>query len=137
MRRTRFASVSRSNNPVRAAEPTGPIQNFELPALFAPVDKAPLITLAVSGGADSLALLDCADRWRRGAINAPKLLVLTVDHGLRASSKKEAAEVVAIARSRGIEARVLRWGGRKPAGDIEAAARGARYQLLLSAAAEA
>jgi tRNA(Ile)-lysidine synthase len=122
---------------VRAAEPTGPIADFELPALFAPLDKASLIALAVSGGADSLALLDCADRWRRNASDAPKLLVLTVDHGLRPSSKTEAAHVAAIAKSRGIDARILRWTGRKPAGDIEAVARSARYQLLLAAAVEA
>jgi tRNA(Ile)-lysidine synthase len=122
---------------VRAAEPTGPIADLELPALFAPVEKAALIALAVSGGADSLALLDCADRWRRKATDAPRLLVLTVDHGLRASSKKEAAHVAAIAKSRRIEAQVLRWTGRKPAGDVEAAARAARYHLLLLAAREA
>jgi tRNA(Ile)-lysidine synthase len=122
---------------VRAAEPTGPIEDFELPALFAPVRKAPLVALAVSGGADSLALLDCAERWRRKVTDAPRLLVLTVDHGLRASAKKDAAHVVAIAQSRGIEARILRWTGCKPAGDVEAAARAARYHLLLSAAREA
>ncbi len=122
---------------MRAAEPTGPIDDSELPALFAPVERATLIALAVSGGADSLSLLDCADRWRRRNPGTPSLLILTVDHGLRPSSRKEAAGVVATARSRGLEARILRWIGRKPKGDVEAAARAARYHLLLSAAREA
>lgn len=130
----RFVSASRSNKPVRAAEPTGPIAASELPALFAPVETSSRIALAVSGGADSLALLDCADRWRKNTPGAPDLLVLTVDHGLRASSRREAAAVVALARARGIEAKLLRWTGRRPTRDIEAAARAARYRLLLSAA---
>lgn len=115
------------------AEPTGPIADHELPALLAPLDGAHRIALAVSGGVDSLALLDCVDRWRRTLTNPPKILVLSVDHGLRKSSRTEAAAVVATACDRGIEARVLRWSGRKPKGDIEAAARTARYRLLLGA----
>src|SRR5690606_37797987 len=38
------------------------------------------------------------------------------------------------AAARGLPARLLRWEGPKPAGDIEAAARRARYDLLVAAA---
>lgn len=118
------------------AEPNGPIRDRELPALFAPLAEAPRVALAVSGGGDSLALLDCVDRWRRRRADPPTLIVLSVDHGLRKSSRSDAAGVAAISRDRGIEVRLLRWTGRKPQSDIEAAARDARYRLLLAATRE-
>jgi tRNA(Ile)-lysidine synthase len=118
---------------VRAAEPAGPIGDGELPPLFAPLAGASRIAIAVSGGCDSLALLDCIDRWRRQQPNPPTVLVLTVDHGLRRSSAEDAKRVVAIAKARGLKAGVLRWTGDKPKGDIVAAARAARYRLLLGA----
>jgi tRNA(Ile)-lysidine synthase len=119
---------------VRAAERTGPIGDGELPLLFAPLVGASRIAIAVSGGSDSLALLDCIDRWRRQQPKPPTVFVLTVDHGLRRSSASDARRVVAIARKRGLKAQILRWTGEKPKGDIEAAARAARYRLLLGAA---
>lgn len=131
-----FASGSSSNNPVRAAEPAGPIGDDELSALFAPLAGTSRIALAVSGGADSLALLECIARWRRGRRAPPTAVALTVDHGLRPSSAEDAALVERTCRSRGIEARILRWTGPKPRGDIEAAARAARYRLLVGAAHE-
>jgi tRNA(Ile)-lysidine synthase len=111
----------------------GPIDDGELPSLFAPLAGASRIAIAVSGGCDSLALLDCIDRWRRQQPKPPTVLVLTVDHGLRQSSASDARRVVATARKRGLKAEVLRWTGEKPKGDIEAAARAARYRLLLGA----
>lgn len=128
------ASGSKSNKPVRVAEPTGPIGDRELPGLFAPLAGTTRIALAVSGGGDSLALLDCVDRWRRKKPGFPSIFVLTVDHGLRETSRQDAAGVVDLAWSRGIDAKVLRWVGEKPQGDLEAAARSARYRLLLGAA---
>lgn len=120
-----------------AAEPTGPISDGELAALFAPLDSASRIALAVSGGGDSLALFDCIDRWRRSRTSPPDVIVLTVDHGLRSSSKTDAVAVMALARERGLEAQTLRWTGEKPRSDIEAAARAARYRLLLAASKQA
>ena len=119
---------------MRAAEPAGPIEDRELPSLFRPIANAERFALAVSGGTDSLALLDCVDRWRRTHSPRAKITVLTVDHGLRPSSKADAARVIAIARGRGLPAKTLRWTGEKPRGDVEAAARAARYRLLLDAA---
>jgi tRNA(Ile)-lysidine synthase len=133
----RFSSGSRPNNPVRTAEPAGPIGDRELNALFASLTSATGIAIAVSGGSDSLALLDCVDRWRSKLSHPPKVIVLTVDHGLRKSSGREAAAVLQVARKRGIAGKVLRWTGEKPRSDIEAAARAARYRLLLGAARQA
>jgi len=92
--------------------------------------------VAVSGGADSLALLHALRvlagprRWR--------LAVLTVDHGLRPGSTADAAFVADHAKSLGLPARVLTL---DPA-DLEAhraagpegAARAARYAALWPAA---
>lgn len=117
-----------------AVEPTGPIKDCELAALLAPIAQASQVALAVSGGGDSLALLDCVDRWRRGRAAPPAVIALSVDHGLRTSSRTDATRVVAIAGRRGIETRLLRWTGRKPQTGLEAAARAARYRLLLGAA---
>jgi tRNA(Ile)-lysidine synthase len=118
----------------RGTSPAGPIGDGELPSLFAPLVGVSRIAIAVSGGCDSLALLDCIDRWRRSLPSPPDVLVLTVDHGLRKSSGADARKVVAVAKKRSIKADILRWTGKKPKGDIEAAARAARYRLLLGAA---
>ncbi len=57
-------------------------------------------------------------------------MVLTVDHGLRKDSARDAKQVVRWARAAGLKARVLTWSGAKPKTGIEAAARDARYRLL-------
>ncbi len=84
----------------------------------------PRIGLAVSGGPDSLALLLLAHAAFPGAIMAA-----TVDHGLRPEAAKEAAYVAQICAERGIAHDIL-----KPetpiAGNIQSAAREARYALL-------
>lgn len=101
---------------------------------FAPFEFRPVIAVAVSGGPDSLALLLLADRWARG--RGGTAVALTVDHGLRAESAAEAAQVSAWAGSRGIAHEVLPWTGDKPRSGIQAAARQARYRLLSEACAE-
>lgn len=121
---------------MRAASGTpaddAPLADHELDSLFAPLADAGLIALAVSGGADSLALLDTIARWR----GARRVVVLTVDHRLRKGSRAEAEGVVEVARARGLDARILTWVGPRPTGDIEAAARAARYRLLFGACRE-
>jgi tRNA(Ile)-lysidine synthase len=118
---------------VRAAEAAEPIADGELDALFAAVAAAGRVALAVSGGADSLALLDCFDRWRRKR-GRPEAIVLSVDHRLREGSGGEAAAVANLAAARGLAARVLVWEGPRPESAIEASARAARYRLMLRAA---
>jgi tRNA(Ile)-lysidine synthase len=114
-----------------------PLTDGELDALFAAVAAAERIALAVSGGPDSLALLDAADRWRKSPGQKPAVIVLTVDHGLREGSATEARGVALIARQRGLGARVLTRKGERPVANVEAAARAARYGLLFAAARKA
>src|SRR6185503_363552 len=85
--------------------------------------------VAVSGGSDSLALmLLLADFVRERGGLAPT--VLTVDHGLRAGSAKEAGAVVRAAKDAGLTAHVLTWRGAKPKANIEGRARETRYRLM-------
>ncbi|MBX9825897.1 MAG: tRNA lysidine(34) synthetase TilS [Xanthobacteraceae bacterium] len=98
--------------------------------LFAHLVDYPALILAVSGGPDSTALMLLAARWRKARKRGPKLVAVTVDHGLRPEAKREAAAVKKLARSLGIEHRTLRWAGRKPKTGIQEAARAARYCLL-------
>jgi tRNA(Ile)-lysidine synthase len=61
---------------------------------------------------------------------APAPLVITVDHGLRQDSAKEAASVAAWARTAKLPHAILTWEGKKPTQNIQAAARDARYRLI-------
>ena len=54
--------------------------------LFADWRSAPALVLAVSGGPDSLSLMWLAARWRRVLKKGPRLVAVTVDHGLRKES---------------------------------------------------
>jgi tRNA(Ile)-lysidine synthase len=104
-------------------------------ALFAPLAEFGTIGLAVSGGADSLALMVLARRFAATTALPPRFIVYSVDHGLRPEAAGEAAFVAAEAEKRGFEARILRWRGRKPKTGIQAAARAARYRLFAEAMA--
>ena len=86
---------------------------------------------------DSTALLLLAARWRKSLKRGPKLVAVTVDHGLRPEAKREAAAVKKLARSLGVEHRTMRWTGRKPSTGLQQAARNARYGLLAAAAKSA
>ena len=95
---------------------------------LAPFESLPHIAVAVSGGSDSLALTALLHAWseRQGG----KLTALTVDHGLRPESAREARGVGAALRRRSIRHRILTWQGPKPTTNIQARARSARYGLL-------
>jgi tRNA(Ile)-lysidine synthase len=69
----------------------------EAKTLFADLQAFPVIALAVSGGPDSTALMLLAARWRDALKTKPKLVAVTVDHGLRKESKAEAAAVARLA----------------------------------------
>lgn len=113
---------------------TSPIPAARARAIFAPWKAAPAVVLAVSGGPDSVALLWLAARWRRGLKRGPRLIAVTVDHGLRKEAAAEARDVKRLARTLGIEHRTLRWTGAKSKTGVPAAAREARYRLLAKAA---
>ena len=97
-------------------------------APFAPFEGAPVIALGVSGGPDSLALMHLGAAWARA--RGGTAVALTVDHGLRPEAAAEAEAVGASARRLGISHHILRWEGAKPAANLAAAARAARYALL-------
>ena len=85
--------------------------------------------VAVSGGADSLALCWLLSQWAKHEGRAPPT-VLSVDHGLCSGSEETARAVIARAQQWQLDAHVLSWEGPKRARNLEAAARDARYQLL-------
>src|SRR5947208_13159031 len=111
-----------------------PISAQEAKRLFADLRDAPAIVLAVSGGPDSIALMWLAARWRRALARGPRLIAVTVDHGLRAEAAAEARQVKRLARSLNLPHRTLRWTGAKPKTGLPAAARAARYRLPVQAA---
>jgi tRNA(Ile)-lysidine synthase len=111
-----------------------PISAKDAKRLFADWKAAPAIVVAVSGGPDSIALMWLAARWRSGLTRGPRLIAVTIDHGLRAEAAAEAREVKRLARSLELPHRTLRWAGAKPKTGLPAAARDARYRLLAKAA---
>lgn len=102
--------------------------------IFASWKAVPAVVLAVSGGPDSVALMWLAARWRSKLKRGPRLIAVTVDHGLRKEAAAEARDVKRLAHTLGVEHRTLRWSGAKPKTGIPAAARDARYRLLAKAA---
>lgn len=115
-----------------------PLRDDEVDALLAPLRPYGRLVLGVSGGADSMALLHLASRWNeRQTQPAARLIVVTVDHGLRPEAEAEAAMVARQSACLGHAHRTLRWTGPKPATGIQAAAREARYELLYAVAIEA
>src|SRR5712672_42699 len=111
-----------------------PISARDAKMLFADWRGAPAVVLAVSGGPDSIALMWLAARWRRALARGPRLVAVTVDHGLRPEAAAEGREVKRLARSLDLPHRTLRWTGPKPRTGLPAAARAARYRLLAQAA---
>lgn len=111
-----------------------PITAAEAKALFADFRTAPALVLAVSGGPDSIAMMWLAARWRRALRRGPRLVAVTVDHGLRKEAVHEARDVKQLAKNLDLPHRTLRWTDAKPATGLPAAARDARYRLLARAA---
>lgn len=99
-----------------------------LMAPLGPFEPAPRLAVAVSGGADSLALVLLAADWARA--RGGTVTALTVDHGLRADAAAEAARVAGWMAATGIAHHTLAWTGPKPAHGVQAAARAARLDLL-------
>ena len=115
-----------------AGEPVHPVEfTRRLEPLLDGLSGA--LAVAVSGGADSVALLHLCDGWARSS--GRDLLVYTVDHGLRPGAADDAAAVGRLAVALGRRHRVLTWVGPKPSNGIQAAARDARYRLLADACA--
>ncbi len=109
----------------KQVETITPLERFkrELNAL---VDPQETIGIAVSGGADSLALLLLAAETRPLQVEAA-----TVDHALRPESRAEAEMVAAVCEKLGVSHRILtaEWTN-KPKTAIQEQARLMRYRLL-------
>ncbi|MGB7925449.1 MAG: tRNA lysidine(34) synthetase TilS [Pyrinomonadaceae bacterium] len=97
------------------------------------------VIVAVSGGADSVALLLALDELKRTGQLALRLTAAHLDHGLRAeASEEDAAWVAELSRELGVEIVTGRVSTRERAGEsgdnLEQAARRARYEFLAGAA---
>lgn len=99
-----------------------------------PFEPQPLLAVAVSGGADSLALTILADGWARA--RGGSVVGLIVDHGLRADSDAEARLVARRLAGCGIVARVLTLTDLARGSALAERARAARYNALVAACAE-
>jgi tRNA(Ile)-lysidine synthase len=108
-----------------------PIRPEELDGLFARFAAFGPCALGVSGGSDSTSLMVLLADWlRQQRAEVSRYTVLTVDHGLRATSAGEARAVAATAAELGYRHATLVWEGSKPRAGIQAAARAARYRLM-------
>ncbi len=81
------------------------------------------VAVAVSGGADSMALSLLVARWG-------KAVYLSFDHGLRSGSAEELKKVGKWLKAKGLKHVVLSWQGEKPTSGIQQAARDARYLAM-------
>ncbi len=107
--------------------------NIDLDILFAPIINKAKVGIAVSGGADSLALMLLVNQWSKAQNNSPTIFVYSIDHGLRESSKSEVAFVLSEASKLGLIARGLSWEGNKPNSGLQKKAREARYKIIAKA----
>jgi len=101
---------------------------FDLLMNQANLPTKPVLVVGVSGGADSLYLTLKLNEWIQK--HNGTLLAVTIDHGLRKESAKEAAIVHKFLSKLAIPHETLVWTGDKPKTRIEEKAREKRYQLL-------
>lgn len=99
-----------------------------------PFEPKPLVAVAVSGGADSLAAALLTRDWARA--RAGSTLGLVVDHGLRQDSADEADWACIQLQNRGIEAVRLTLVGLMQGSGLAVRARVARHAALEAACAE-
>ncbi len=89
---------------------------------------APHLAVAVSGGADSMALTLLAADWV--AARGGQITALTIDHALRPDSDTEARQVGRWLSARNIPHVILVRAGPRPTANLQAKVRTARYHLL-------
>lgn len=106
------------------------ISQKEFSELMAPLQPmaGSHFAVAVSGGADSMALVLLLQRWAK--TRKTKIVAMTVDHGLRRESGAEAQKVARWMKARKIDHLVLHMKPLKKKTRLQEAARNARYELL-------
>ena len=87
-------------------------------------------TVAVSGGADSLALAFFSKIY--SIKKSLKVKYFIVDHKLRNNSSVEALFVKNLLKDFSIDLDILEWNGKKPKSNIQSLARNKRYKLLIN-----
>lgn len=103
--------------------------NGELKCLIDLKGKDPAVVLAVSGGVDSMVLLDFF--LKDSTINTDKIVVAHFNHCLRAISEEEAAFVEGYCRTRNIKYHYGEWSRQTDFRNLEKRARDARYDFLM------
>ena len=88
------------------------------------------LSVAVSGGADSLALVYLAKCY--SVLNDVAVEYYHVNHNLRKESSEEADILRSHLRNFDIDCKILIWKGKKPNSNIQSAARNKRYSLISS-----
>lgn len=101
------------------------VTDSEFSALMHACDARALFAVAVSGGADSMALLLLAQRYAPCNVTA-----LTIDHGLRKEAADEAAQVANWCKALGVAHHTLSWSPQQLTSAVQEQARDARYELL-------
>lgn len=92
-----------------------------------------VLGVAVSGGGDSMALLHLLHGLT--SLHSTKLHAVTVNHGLRPEAASEAKMVQQFCASLGIRHDTLHWADWDGSGNLQSAARNARYTLMAEWAA--
>ena len=100
-----------------------------------PFEPDPALAIAVSGGADSMALAVLTQAWT--GHHGGSVLALVVDHGLRATSAQEAGLTIQRLSHLGIPARLLTVTDLPHGPAMAERARISRYQLLTQACQDA
>jgi tRNA(Ile)-lysidine synthase len=104
-------------------------------ARLGPFEPGPQVAIAVSGGADSMALALLGSAWAQG--KGGTAVGFIVDHGIRPESAQEASCVAGWLAQLGLSARILRLSGLAKGSGLAERAREARYAALVAACREA
>ncbi len=131
----RAPTTSAAGLGVRDVEKSDPVTAVEADRAFAGLQVYDRIIVAVSGGADSTALMSLVISWaQRHDLSLDRFHAVTVDHGLRPGSADEAAKVAVTAASLGISHTIQTYDGPVPAAPFaQSWARDLRYRLLVEA----
>lgn len=104
--------------------------NFNFSDLLKTLPMQWPVAVAVSGGADSMALILLLHHFAAEQDKGAQCVALTVDHRLRSESTHEAEQVHAWLSTRGIQHVILPWNHPPLTAGVEEKARDARYTLL-------